>query len=239
MAITASRAPVASLRRRAPQMTYRCRPTNQGGAAMQSRWTLWRLTATLLITWLAAATSHAQPNTDTRDAFKACDAQAFLALNIARNYLMSDRNRALVMPHVEGSAIGQAMAEDLFQRVDSGEIRHPGQFAADTLFKCADELKLRVGASRDDAAVCFTRTDAAFFLHTQRAKGVQRQQAVSAALSTLKVRSLYPAALINQVAEAVYRPAQPPDLRQLMGTVAWGCIRAGARAGGTASAASR
>src|SRR5512138_2986163 len=212
--------------------------TSGGRRAMWRRWTLWWHAVIGLLALLAAGASQAQAS-DARSAFKACDAQAFLALNIARNYLMSDRNRGLVMPHVEGSAIGEAMAEDLFRRVESGEIRHPGQFAADTLFKCADELKLRVGASRADGGICFTRTDVAFFLHSQRSNGAKRQQAVSAAAATLKVRELYPMALINQVAEAVYRPAQPPDLRQLMGTVAWGCIRDGARAATPASAASR
>jgi hypothetical protein len=43
-------------------------------------------------------------------------------------------------------------------------------------------------------------------------------------------------ALINQVAEAVYTPAKAPDLRQLMGSVAWGCIH---RPPASAAAASR
>jgi len=172
----------------------------------------------------AGTTARAQSTAASRDAFRACDAQAFLALNIARNYLMSNRNRDLVLPQVESSPIGRAMAEDLFQRVETGEIRHPGQFAADTLFKCAGELKLRVGAAREHAAVCFTRTDVAFLLHVERSKGTERQKAVSNVSSKLTLRTLYPRELINQVAEAVYKPAQPPDLRQLMGAVAWGCI---------------
>ena len=206
---------------------------------MRHQSTLWHRVTVLLLALLATAASHAEAGDGARSAFKACDAQAFLALNIARNYLMTDRNRSLVMPYVEGSAIGRAMAEDLFARVESGEIRHPGQFAADTLFKCADELKLRVGTSRADAAVCFTRTDVVFFLHSQRTNGAKRQQAVSAVTSKLTVRELYPVALINQVAEAVYRPEQLPDLRQLMGAVAWGCIRDGTRAASAASAASQ
>jgi hypothetical protein len=155
---------------------------------------------------------------------------------MARNYLMSDRNRALVTPQVEGSPVGQVMAEDLFRRVESGEIRHPGQFAADTLFKCAAELKLRVGASKEQAAVCFTRTDVALLLHAERINKAERQKAVSKVSATLKSRTLYPMSLINQVAEAVYRPAQAPDLRQLMGAMAWGCIH---RAPAAASAPRR
>lgn len=190
----------------------------------------------LALALCAAAAARAQPGDTSRDAFRACDAQAFLALNMARNYMMSDRNRGLVMPQVEGSAMGKAMAEELFRRVDAGEIRHPGEFAADTLFQCAGQLKLRVGASRSHAAVCFTRTDVAFLMHLERGKGVERQKAMSNVSAKLTVRELYPMALIQQVAEAVYKPAQPPDLQRLMGAVAWGCI---GRPPAAASAASR
>jgi hypothetical protein len=186
----------------------------------------------------AHVSAHAQPAETARDAFRACDAQAFLALNIARNYLMSDRNRALVLPHVEGSEIGRKMADDLFDRVEKGEVRHPGQFAADTLFRCASELKLRVGAGKEQAAVCFTRTDVAFLMDIERSKGVERQKAVSNVSSKLTARALYPMSLIQQVAGAVYTPAKPPELRQLMGSIAWGCINQRAPAT-AASAASR
>ena len=50
----------------------------------------------------------------SRQAFRTCDAQAFLALSMARNYLMSGRNKALVAPYLESSAEGQAMAEELY-----------------------------------------------------------------------------------------------------------------------------
>jgi hypothetical protein len=214
---------------------YRCRPKGlvMRVASMAVRWVLAMASALGV-----AASARAQPSDSARDAFRACDAQAFLALNIARNYLMSDRNRGLVTPHVEGSEIGRAMAEELFDRVDKGEIRHPGQFAADTLFKCARELKLRVGASKEHAAVCFTRTDVAFMFDIERSKGTERQKAVANVSSKLKARTLYPMSLINRVAEAVYKPPKAPDLRQLMGAVAWGCINERAPAT-AASAASR
>jgi len=189
--------------------------------------------------WLVLCTItpvHAQPDDAARNAFRACDAQAFLALNMARNYLMSNRNRGLVLPHVEGSEIGRAMAEDLFDRVERGEIQHPGQFAADTLFKCANSLKLSVGATKEQAAVCFTRTDIAVLLDAERARGVPRQKAVSNVSAKLTVRSLYPMALMHQVAEAVYKPEKAPDVRELMGSVAWSCIHAPApRAASSAS----
>jgi len=160
----------------------------------------------------------------SRQAFRTCDAQAFLALSMARNYLMSGRNKALVAPYLEGSAEGQAMAEELYRRVDAGEIHQPGQFAADVLFRCAQANGLRVGTTRPRAALCFTRTDVPFFMHSERSQHVIRQRAISNVLARLTVRELYPTALVQQVAEAVYAPPELPDLRRLMGAVAWSCI---------------
>jgi hypothetical protein len=193
----------------------------------------------LLLAAGAATSARAQAQSGRQhDAFRACDAQAFLALSIARNYLMSNRDRSLVMPYVEGSTLGRAMAEDLFDRVESGEIRHPGQFAADTLFKCAGDLKLRVGASKEHAAVCFTRTDVAVLLDGERSKGTPRQKAVANVSAKLTARTLYPMGLINQVAEAIYTPPKAPELRQVMGAMAWGCIGRAAASRASAPAAS-
>jgi hypothetical protein len=198
---------------------------------------------------VASASVHAQaeapkapaaPGAEAREAFRACDAQAFLALSMSRNYLMAGRNRELVRPHVQGNAMGEAMAEEMYNKADAGEISHPGQFAAEVLFRCATEAKLRVGASRQRVATCFTRTDVAFFLHGERERGVVRQQAVSNVLKRLTVRELYPTSLVNTVAEAVYKPEKSPDLQRLMGALAWTCInQPPAAASAATSAASR
>jgi hypothetical protein len=196
----------------------------------------------LLLVWgiAAGAASRAQTAGESGDAgresFRICDAKAFLALNIARNYMVTGRNRQAVLPYLNGDAAAEALADEVFRRVDAGEIRHPGQAAADVLFECAAQQKMAVGAPRQQVALCFTRTDIAFLLHVERSSGVVRQQAVSKVQARLKSREVYPTALINTVAEAVYAPPQIPDVRQLMGSVAWGCIN---RPPLAASAASR
>ena len=200
------------------------------------------LRAALLMGGVATSTaSLAQTAGDAgsaaRESFRTCDARAFLALNIARNYMTTGRDRQAVMPHLQGDAAAEAMAEEIFGRVDAGAVHHPGEAAADALFKCAALQKMTVGASRRQVAVCFTRTDIAFFLHLERSNQVVRQTAVSKVAARLKSRELYPMALINSVAEAVYTPPELPDLRQLSGQVAWGCINRPAAA--AASAASR
>jgi len=191
----------------------------------------------------AAAASQAQTGGQAgsaqRESFRLCDARAFLALNIARNYMMTGRNRQAVVPHLQGDAAAEATAEDVFRRVDAGQVTHPGEVAADVLFECAAQQKVNVGAPRKQVALCFTRTDIAFFLHVERSNNVVRQQAVSKVQARLKSRDLYPTALINTVAEAVYAPPQLPDLRQLMGSVAWACIHRVPSAAAAASAASR
>jgi len=202
----------------------------------------WRTVLLLVFGLAVGAASQAQATASeasaaSREAFRICDAKAFLALNIARNYMMTGRNRDAVVPHLKGDAAAEAMAEDIFRRVDAGTVRHPGEVAADILFDCAAQQRISVGAPRQQVALCFTRTDVAFFLHLERSNHVVRQQAVSKAQARLKSRELYPMALINTVAEAVYAPSQLPDLRQLMGSVAWGCINRSPSA--AASAASR
>lgn len=202
------------------------------------------LRAALLVCGVtAAAASQAQTggqaDSAQRESFRLCDARAFLALNIARNYMMTGRNRQAVVPHLQGDATAEAMAEDVFRRVDAGQVGHPGEVAADVLFECAAQQKVNVGAPRKQVASCFTRTDIAFFLHIERSNNVVRQQAVSKVQARLKSRELYPTALINTVAEAVYAPPQLPDLRQLMGKVAWACINRAPSTEAAASAASR
>jgi hypothetical protein len=188
----------------------------------------------LMLGLTASAVVHAQQGRDdSRHAFRTCDDRAFLALSMARNYLMTGRNKDMVLPHLNGNADAEAMAEDLFRRVEANEIRHPGQFAADALIQCASDERLTVGASRTLIATCFVRTDVAFLMHASRMDKVAQVEAVRRVSGRLKARDLYPMSLINDVSEAVYRPPQAPELRQLMGAVAWGCIH---RQGAAASA---
>jgi hypothetical protein len=196
----------------------------------------------VLLTWAIAAggAAQAQPTDEgasaARESFRICDAKAFLALNIARNYMMTGRDRRTVVPHLQGDAAAEAMAEAIFRRIDADEIRHPGEVAADVLFECAAQRKMFVGAPRQQVALCFTRTDIVFFLHLERSNHVVRQSAEAKVQARLTSRELYPAVLISTMAKAVYTPPELPDLRQLMGRTAWACINRPAPA---ASAASR
>ena len=86
------------------------------------------------------------------------------------------------------------------------------------------------------------RTDVAFFMHASRADKLTQVQAISRVSGRLESRNLYPMWLIREVSDAVYRPAEAPELRKLMGGVAWGCVQrrgAAPAAPAAASAASR
>ncbi|HEY6514360.1 MAG TPA: hypothetical protein VI032_20455 [Burkholderiaceae bacterium] len=207
-------------------------------------WPMACLRATLLAAGLAAsACAPAQTGTganeDRRGAFRVCDAKAFLALNIARNYMMTGNNRDTVIPHLQGEATAVAMAEEVFRRIDAGQVRHPGEVAADVLFECAAQYQINVGAPRQQVALCFTRTDIAFFLHAERSRQVPHQSAVARVQARLTSRELYPAVLIDQVAKAVYASPELPALQPLMGQMAWSCIHKASLAAAAASAASR
>jgi hypothetical protein len=178
---------------------------------------------------------------DPRLAFRVCDDRAFLAVSMARNYLMTGRNKDMVLPQLQGNPAAEAMADQLFRRVEANEIRHPGQFAADVLMQCADERQLKVGASRQLLATCFVRSDVAFLMHASRGDKLTQVQAITRVSGRLGARDLYPMWLIREVSEAVYQPVETPELRQLTGAVAWSCVqRRGAAPAATpgASAAS-
>ena len=104
--------------------------------------------ALALLAATASTGACAQAVSDNpRVAFRVCDDRAFLAVSMARNYLMTGRNKDMVLPQLQGNPAAEAMANELFRRVEANEIKHPGQFAADVLMQCATEQQIEVGAS--------------------------------------------------------------------------------------------
>ena len=197
---------------------------------MSSRWPMTCARAALLV-WGVAAGAASQAQTAgqasdvvSRESFRICDAKAFLALNIARNYLVTGRNRQSVLPYLNGDAAAEALAEEMFRRVDAGEVRHPGQAAADVLFECAAQQKMTVGAPRAAGR-------AVLHAHRHRLPSARRAQqrrrapagGVEGAGATEVARGV-PDGAHQHRGRSRLRAAQIPDVRQLMGSVAWGCI---------------
>jgi hypothetical protein len=195
-----------------------------------------RAGAALVLALTSAHAAAQAPSEQAQQAFKLCDARTFVALNLARIYLREGRDAEATLAPVKDSDWGRATVKELIRRVDAGELRHPAEFAADVLYQCAIRERLAVGRSKVTAQVCLARSDIAYELHAHRVQGLVRQEAIARTTQRLTPRELYPTGLVNVVAEAVYAPAQPPDLRALASQVLWGCIRSAPRA---ASAASR
>ena len=175
-----------------------------------------------------AGDAPAQPSA----AFRTCDTEGFMALNIARTYMAGGRKRDDVLPFVSGSAVGEALALELFERVDKGEVKHYADFAAGKLLECAVREGMNLQEPAWKARICYARTDIAFFLDLDRQTGADRESAEAKTSARLKNREVYPSGLIQAVAESVYaRGGSPEDLRRVMGTVFWTCFNKDASKG--------
>lgn len=159
-------------------------------------------------------------------ALRTCDTEGFMALNIARTYIAGGRKRDDVLPHVHGSAAGERLALELFERVDKAEVKHYADFAAEKLQQCATREGMDLQAPAWVARVCYARTDIAFYLDLDRQTGADRPSAEAKTSERLKNREVYPSGLIQAVAGIVYGGGgSPEDLRRLMSTVFWTCLK--------------
>lgn len=166
----------------------------------------------------------AEPASAAKAAFRLCDSRTFIAVAMGRVYLYEGRDRQRVLTLVKNDNWARPLAENLIRRADAGEIVHPAQFATEVLFQCAISEAIQVGASRADAQLCIARTDIAAELHEARARGVSRAQAVARTSGRLKPPELYPPAMVNTLADVIYRAQSPPSLRTLSSEVLWGCL---------------
>lgn len=183
-----------------------------------------RFAASLMLLTVASAMAQPQPGGNAQAAFRLCDARAFVAMNIARTYLLEGRNKDQVLAYVKDNQWGQAMARELFRRDEAGALKHHAEFATDILYQCAIQEGVTVGVPKSTAQVCLARSDIAFHLHADRSQGLVRQEAVARTTARLTPRALYPTSLVNAVADAVFSPAELPELRKISGQVVWACI---------------
>jgi hypothetical protein len=178
---------------------------------------------------LLSSQAHAQaPSADVaspeRAAFRMCDAEGFMALNIGRNYMLGKRDRESVLPYVRGDDFAEKLALELFDRVDKGEVKHYADFAAEKLYDCAQRQGMDLREPVAKAKICYARADIPFFLHGHRQAGLERPTAEARTSARLKNRDVYPPELIRAVGQAVYSGTDAPDLRKLMGMVFWSCL---------------
>ena len=155
-----------------------------------------------------------------------------MALNIARVYMAGGRKRDDVLPYVRGSAFGERLALELFEVVDSGEVKHYADFAAGKLQECALREAMDLQQPAWKMRICYARTDIAFFLDLDRKTGADRPSAEARTAERLSNREVYPSGLIQSVARAVYALEGSPEyLRRVMGSVFWTCLNSDASKG--------
>lgn len=190
------------------------------------------LAAIWMPAWVGAQAPVGDAAAPQSAAFRTCDTEGFMALNIARTYMVGGHKRDDVLPYVRGSAAGERLALELFERVDKGEVKHYADFAAAKLQECAVREGLDLQEPASKARICYARTDIAFFLDLDRQTGADRQSAEANTLARLKNREVYSPGLVQAVAGAVYaRGGTPEDLRRVMGMVFWTCLNNGASKG--------
>lgn len=183
----------------------------------------------------AGALRPARPASAAQAAFRLCDSRAFVALSVARAYLLEGRNREQARALVRDNPWGSSMVDELLRRADAGTLRHHAEFAGDVLVQCAIAEAIPLGVTKPAAQLCLARADIAQQLHAARSRGVARQVAVERVTRTLTPPELYPPGLVPVVAAAVYQPTALPELRRLSGQVVWSCIREQSRPAAAAS----
>jgi hypothetical protein len=156
--------------------------------------------------------------------FKLCESEAFMSLNMARNYLLGGKKREAVTPYIGNSAFDQELSAELFRRVDSGEIVHHAQFATEKLYDCAAREGANLDQVRTVTKACFAKVDLPFFLYLAKEEGLGKTEAIARVERQLTDRELYPSALASTVAERIYLA---PDIRQVQRTMRalfWSCM---------------
>ncbi len=177
----------------------------------------------LLVLLLLAATASAQ-STSSNASFKLCESEAFLSLNVARNYLLFGRQRENVLPYLSKAQFDQDLAQELFRRVEANEIRHHAQFAAEKLAACAMRTGQEFSRPKFVVESCFAKVDIPFFLFNSLEEKASKEDAVANAEKLLPNRDSYPAALIREVAERLYPSATLEQTQRTMRSLFWNCV---------------
>lgn len=156
--------------------------------------------------------------------FLICDAEGSTALAAGRTYFLNGKKKESVLSYVRSSGLDQNLAQELFQRVGTGEIIHYADFAVDKLYSCAEREGLTIGKPKEKARICYARVDIPFFLYLFMKEGINKKGAIDKTVATLKNRSVYPESLITAVADGIYPSASLKESHKIMGTVFWTCL---------------
>lgn len=156
--------------------------------------------------------------------FKTCESESFLALSVARNYLLGGKKKEAVTPYLSDSAFDQALAEQLFRQADAGEVKHHSQFAADKLLACASREGVAVEQTRASVEACFVKVDIPFFLYLGKEEGLSKSDAIAKVERIFPDRDTLPSSLIAAVAERVFAASGVQQVQRTSRALFWSCM---------------
>jgi len=176
----------------------------------------------LLVCLLAvsSASAFAQDLLIARQAFRTCEAEAFIALLIARNAMHLGDTRESLLANPSTGERQAAMINEVFDEMSRTGSKDHGGYAARKFYQCAKREGLGL-TENPGAAVCLARHDIVFFITIDRNKGVPQAEALARIKRFLgnSSNAVYPPALIDQLVPMTYRVASMDEdflLRRLV-----------------------
>lgn len=168
------------------------------------------------------AQSHVFDNPD----FQQCEAEAFLALVVARNAMHLDNTKETQLAVPSNGEFAVATIEEVYAEVARSGTRDHGGFAAKKFYQCVQRSGLPLRERIAEAGVCLARQDIVFFVNVDRQRGRSQAEAGLRAKNLLSKRSngVYPEALIDQLVPMVYRVASGDDEYELRQFVFQTCL---------------
>jgi hypothetical protein len=112
-----------------------------------------------------------------------------MALAMARNYFLSGRNEAHVLPYVGDKQPELGLAHRLFAEAAANQVSTHAAFVTEVLLECAPREGTKLDKPPELVMLCFARVDIPFFLDTWRKAQVAKQAATARAENALKHRT--------------------------------------------------
>jgi hypothetical protein len=161
-----------------------------------------------------------------KPAFQQCEAEAFIALIIARNGMHLKDTRASLLAIKSNGDFQVRTINQLFDEIEATGSKDHGGFAARKFDECAKREGLEIKADPSGAAVCLARHDIVFFATAERGKGTPQPEAQARVrrLFAASSKSVYPDALIDQLVPMTYRVKNFDDDYQLRQMVFETCL---------------
>jgi hypothetical protein len=161
-----------------------------------------------------------------KPAFQQCEAEAFIALIIARNGMHLKDTRASLLAIKSNGDFQVRTINQLFDEIEATGSKDHGGFAARKFDECAKREGLEVKADPSGAAICLARHDIVFFATAERGKGTPEPEALARVrrLFAASPKSVYPDALVDQLVPMTYRVRNFDDDYQLRQMVFETCL---------------